>query len=156
MAATAAQLVDHVIPDAALARQWALSLLSRVPFVCAHDPAALAAVSRFLVRAVSGCDERAAARFGKLNPRAGATALVQRFDSALRLNVHFHAIWLDGVYSQELGVCATGEQTAMHAPFTPCQPAKSSLKPPIRLRFGEPTRCESHAPGRFASRDADS
>ncbi|MGK0352127.1 MAG: hypothetical protein ACJAYX_002810, partial [Planctomycetota bacterium] len=27
----------------------------------------------------------------------------------------------------------------MHAPFTPCRPAKSSPKPPIRLRFGEPT-----------------
>ena len=30
-------------------------------------------------------------------------AFVQRFDSGLRLNVHFHVIWLDGVYSHEPG-----------------------------------------------------
>ena len=103
MAATAAHLVDHVIPDAAPVRQWVLSLPYRVRFVCAHDPAALAAVRRILVRAVSGYYERAAARLGKPRPRAGAVAFVQRFDSGLRLNVHFHVIWLDGVYSHEPG-----------------------------------------------------
>jgi hypothetical protein len=80
-----------------------LSLPYRVRFVCAHDPAALAAVRRILVRAVSGYYERAAARLGKPRPRAGAVAFVQRFDSGLRLNVHFHVIWLDGVYSHEPG-----------------------------------------------------
>ncbi|MGK0263246.1 MAG: hypothetical protein ACI8UD_001896 [Planctomycetota bacterium] len=48
MAATAAHLVDHVIPDAALVRQGVLSLPDRVRFVCAHDPAALVAVRRAL------------------------------------------------------------------------------------------------------------
>ncbi|MFT4844387.1 MAG: hypothetical protein ACI90M_004873, partial [Candidatus Azotimanducaceae bacterium] len=42
------------------------------------DPAALAAVRRILVRAVSGYYERAAARLGKPRPRAGAVAFVQR------------------------------------------------------------------------------
>jgi hypothetical protein len=55
------------------------------------------------VRAIAGYYERAAARLGKPRPRAGAVAFVQRFDSALRLNVHFHVLWLDGVYSHELG-----------------------------------------------------
>ncbi|MFN6193179.1 MAG: transposase [Planctomycetota bacterium] len=36
-------------------------------------------------------------------PRAGAVAFVQRFDSGLRLNVHFHVLWLDGVYGWEPG-----------------------------------------------------
>ncbi len=35
--------------------------------------------------------------------RGGAVAFVQRFDSALRLNVHFHVLWLDGVYGWEPG-----------------------------------------------------
>jgi Putative transposase len=30
----------------------------------------------------------------------GAVTVVQRFDSALRLNVHFHTLLLDGVYVQ--------------------------------------------------------
>ena len=28
---------------------------------------------------------------------------MQRFDSGLRLNVHFHVLWLDGVYGWEPG-----------------------------------------------------
>ena len=116
MAATAAHLVDHVIPDAAPVRQWVLSLPYRVRFVCAHDPAAFAAVRRILVRAVSGYYERAAARLGKPRPRAGAVAFVQRFDSGLRLNVHFHVIWLDGVYSHEPG--RGGVEWCRHAQVT--------------------------------------
>ncbi len=30
--------------------------------------------------------------------RSGAVNFIQRFDSALRLNVHFHALVLDGVF----------------------------------------------------------
>jgi len=106
MVDTAAYLVDHVIPAVAPVRQWVLSLPYRVRFVCAHDSAALAAVRRILVRAVSGYYERAAARLGKPRPRAGAVAFVQRFDSGLRLNVHFHVLWLDGAYSHEPGRAA--------------------------------------------------
>lgn len=116
MAATAAHLVDYVIPDAAPVRQWVLSLPYRVRFVCAYDPAALAAVRRILVRAVSGHYERAAVRLGKPRPRAGAVAFVQRFDSGLRLNVHFHVLWLDGVYSHEPG--RAGAEWCEHAQIT--------------------------------------
>jgi hypothetical protein len=47
--------------------------------------------------------ERTAARAGVPRPRAGAVAFVQRFDSGLRLNLHFHVLWLDGVYGWEPG-----------------------------------------------------
>ncbi len=30
-------------------------------------------------------------------------AFVQRFDSGMRLNVHFHVLWLDGAYGHEVG-----------------------------------------------------
>jgi hypothetical protein len=103
MVDTAALLVDQVIPDVAPVRQWVLSLPYRVRLLCAHDPAALSAVRRILVRAVSGYYERTAKRLSKPLPRTGAVAFVQRFDSALRLNVHLHVLWLDGVYSHEPG-----------------------------------------------------
>jgi hypothetical protein len=38
-----------------------------------------------------------------MSTRAGAVSFVQRFDSGLRLNVHFHVLWLDGVYGWEPG-----------------------------------------------------
>ena len=102
MVDTAAWLVDHVIPEVPV-RQWVLSLPYRVRALCAYDPKVCSAVRRILVRAVSGYYERAAAKKGKPRPRAGAVAFEQRFDSALRLNVHFHVGWLDGVYSWEPG-----------------------------------------------------
>ncbi|MCR9248685.1 MAG: transposase [bacterium] len=63
-------------------RQWVLSLPYRVGLLCAYDPDACALVREMLVRAV---------------------AFVQRFDSGLRLNVHVHVLWLDGVYCWEPG-----------------------------------------------------
>ncbi len=141
MAATAAHLVDHVIPDAVPVRQWVLSLPYRVRFVCAHDPAALSAVRRILVRAVSGYYERAAARLGKPRPRAGAVAFVQRFDSGLRLNVHFHVIWLDRVYSHEPG--RGGVEWCGHAQVTDADVAMLVRRVRDRVRL---PRC-----GRWAS-----
>jgi len=116
MVDTAAFLVDEVIPDEAPVRQWVLSLPYRVRFLCAHDPAALAAVRRIVVRAVSGYYERTAKRLGKPLPRAGAVAFVQRFDSGLRLNVHFHVLLLDGVYSHDPG--RGGVEWCEHAQVT--------------------------------------
>jgi hypothetical protein len=42
---------------------------------------------------------------------AGAITVVQRFDSALRLNVHFHTLALDGVYVRE----RAGAQASLRA-----------------------------------------
>jgi hypothetical protein len=43
-------------------------------------------------------------------------AFVQRFDSALRVNLHYHVLWTDGVFAHELGAgrvefCEHGEVT---------------------------------------------
>ncbi len=35
--------------------------------------------------------------------QCGAVTLIQRFGSALNLNVHFHMLWLDGVYEETTG-----------------------------------------------------
>jgi hypothetical protein len=102
MVDTAAWLVDAVIPEVSV-RQWVLSLPYRVRALCAYDPAACVLVRSVLVRAVAGFYERTARRTGVPRARGGAVAFVQRFDSALRLNVHFHVLWLDGVYGWEPG-----------------------------------------------------
>lgn len=38
------------------------------------------------------------AGFSRKTAQAGAVTLIQRFGSALNLNVHFHMLFLDGVY----------------------------------------------------------
>jgi len=101
MVDTAAWLVDHVIPEVPV-RQWVLSLPYRVRLLCAYDPDVCARVRRILVRAVSGYYESGARRLGLPRPLAGAVAFSQRFDSALRINLHFHVLWLDGVYWHDL------------------------------------------------------
>jgi len=101
MVDTAAWLVDHVIP-AVPVRQWVLSLPYRVRVLCAYDPDVCAGVRRILVRAVSGYYESRARLLGLPRARAGAVAFAQRFDSGLRVNLHFHVLWLDGVYVHDL------------------------------------------------------
>ncbi|MBX3465257.1 MAG: transposase, partial [Planctomycetes bacterium] len=115
MVDTAAWLVDRVIPEVPV-RQWVLSLPCRVRVLCAYDPVVCGGVRRILLRAVSGFYEGRARRQGLPRPRAGAVAFVQRFDSGLRVNLHFHVLWLDGVYASERGTgragfCAHGEVT---------------------------------------------
>jgi len=115
MVDTAAWLVDRVLPAVPF-RQWVLSLPYRVRLLCAYDPDVCASVRRILVRAVSGYYESRARRHGKSRPRAGAVAWAQRFDSAVRLNLHFHVLWADGVFAHELTAgepefCEHGEVT---------------------------------------------
>ena len=33
--------------------------------------------------------------------QTGAVTLIQRFGSALNLNIHFHMLYLDGVYTED-------------------------------------------------------
>jgi len=114
MVDTAAWLVDHVIPEVPV-RQWVLSLPYRVRLLCAYDPDVCARVRRILVRAVSGYYESRARRASLPRPLAGAVAFSQRFDSALRVNLHFHVLWLDGVYAHE-----PGRGPAAHRKFNQC------------------------------------
>ena len=42
------------------------------------------------------------AGYSKKTDRTGAVTLIQRFGSALNLNIHFHMLFLDGVYVDRL------------------------------------------------------
>ena len=101
MAERAAHLVDHVFPEVAV-RQWVLSLPPRIRYVLAWDHALCRAVVGVFMRAVRGVlRRRARERQGVANGRGGAVAIIQRFGAALNLNVHVHALVLDGVYGED-------------------------------------------------------
>jgi Putative transposase/Transposase zinc-binding domain len=102
MADLAAHLVDTVFPEVPV-RQWVLSLPHPIRYLCAYDPECCAAVRRVLARAVSGFYQSRARRLGLPRPQPGAVVFEQRFDSGLRLNLHFHGLWMDGVFARVPG-----------------------------------------------------
>lgn len=100
MVERAAHLVDHVFPNVPV-RQWVLSFPSRIRYLVAWDHALCRAVVRVCVRAILGFQRRQAARAGVRDRRGGAVAIVQRFGAALNLNVHVHALVMDGVFAED-------------------------------------------------------
>jgi hypothetical protein len=69
-------------------------------FLPATRPAVLCEVLGVVYRTISG-HLLARARVRRAAGRSGAVALIQRFGSALNLDVHFHMIFVDGVYVTE-------------------------------------------------------
>jgi hypothetical protein len=102
MAERAAHLVDHVLPDVPV-RQWVLSLPHRMRYLLAWDHELRRAVSGVAIRAVLGFLRRRACRDGVADGRSGAVVVVQRFGGALNLNIHLHALVLDGVFTHDGG-----------------------------------------------------
>ncbi len=98
MADTAAWLVDRVLPRVPV-RQWVLTLPHRIRYPCAYEPELCRGVRRIFVRAVLSHLRQGARKHGIQDGRSGSVVFVQRFDSALRLNLHFHALFLDGVFA---------------------------------------------------------
>jgi ribosomal protein S27E len=96
MAETAALLADEVLPERPL-RQWVLSLPFALRYLLARDPDSLTLVLRTVYRAISGWLLQNAG-LTRATGHTGAVTLIQRFGSALNLNIHFHMIVLDGVF----------------------------------------------------------
>ena len=100
MAERSAHLVDHVLPDLPV-RQWVLSLPHRLRYLLAWDHELCRAVTGVALRTVLGFLRRRARRHGIADGRSGAVVIVQRFGGTLNLNVHLHALVLDGVFTRE-------------------------------------------------------
>jgi len=96
MVDSAALLADEVLPERPI-RQWVLSLPFALRFLLATDPAALTRVLGIVYRAISAHLLKKA-RLTRRSGATGAVTLIQRFGSALNLNVHFHLLVLDGAY----------------------------------------------------------
>ncbi len=100
MAERAAHLVDHVVPDVPV-RQWVLSLPHRLRYRLAWDHGLCRRVTTVFLSAVFRLLRDHARAVGLEQPRGGAVALIQRFGGALNLNVHIHALLLDGVFAPD-------------------------------------------------------
>ena len=102
MVETSAHLVDHVFPRVPV-RQWVLSFPYPLRFLFASRPAALSRCLAVVLRAVETDLIQRADLTRASGARTGAVTVVQRFGSALNLNVHLHMLVLDGVYTVEGG-----------------------------------------------------
>ena len=96
MAESAALLVDEVLPEKPM-RQWVLSFPYPLRFLFASRPEIMGRVLGIVYRAISTHLIKKAG-YSKQTAHTGAVTLIQRFGSALNLNIHFHMLFLDGVY----------------------------------------------------------
>ena len=97
MCERAAHLVDRVIPPVPV-RQWVLTFPPRLRYALAWDHDLCRAVVGVYLRTVVGFLRHAARQAGAGEGRGGAVAILQRFGGAVNLNVHVHALVLDGVF----------------------------------------------------------
>lgn len=100
MAERAAHLVDHVFPPVPV-RQWVLTLPHRLRYTLAWNHDLCRAVVGVYVRTVLGYLRHVARYADVTDGRGGAVAIIQRFGGAINLNVHVHALVLDGVFAKE-------------------------------------------------------
>jgi len=96
MVESAALLVDEVLPPRPI-RQWVLTVPFPLRFLFAAYPELMNRVFGIVTRAIFTHLAHQAGLF-KREAHAGAVTLIQRFGSALNLNIHFHMLFLDGVY----------------------------------------------------------
>ncbi len=78
-------------------RQWVLSFPYQLRFLFASRPAIMGRVLGIVYRVIAThLIKKAGQTYA--TARTGAVTLIQRFGSALNLNIHFHMLFLDGVY----------------------------------------------------------
>jgi len=112
MADSAALLVDEVLPHQSMrqlspgmacsrAMQEQLPRVLSVPFplrfLFASKPAVMSKVLGIIYRTIATHLAHKAG-FTVTTAKSGAVTLIQRFGGALNLNIHFHMLFLDGVY----------------------------------------------------------
>jgi hypothetical protein len=96
MVECAALLVDEVFPEQPV-RQWVLSFPYPLRFLFASRPAVMGKVLGIVYRYIATHLIKKAGCTRKVG-HTGAVTLIQRFGSALNANIHFHMLFLDGVY----------------------------------------------------------
>jgi len=100
MAESAALLVDEIFPHQPVP-QWVLSFPFLLRFLFASRPVVTGQVLGIVNRVIATHLVKKAG-YSKKTARTGAVTLIQRFGSALNLNIHFHMLFLDGVYVDRL------------------------------------------------------
>lgn len=96
MIENAALLLDAVLPYEPM-RQWVLSVPFPLRFLFSSHLHVMGKVLRIVCRTISTYLIKKSG-FHKKMARTGEITLIQRFGSALNLNIHFHMLFLDGVH----------------------------------------------------------
>jgi hypothetical protein len=124
-------LVDEVLPRQPM-RQWVLSVPYQLRFLFARDPQVLGRVLGIVYRAI---EMHLIHRAGLTRTKAqtGAVTLIQRFGSALNLNIHFHMLFLDGVYALD---SETGDAVIFRRVRAPGRTELDALLEKISRRVG--------------------
>ncbi len=96
MSETAIHLVDQVLPVKPI-RQWVMSFPIQLRLLLAIRPKIMGQALHITHDAISKylCKK---ARFKKSQAKTGAVTLIQRFGGSINLNIHFHQLYIDGVY----------------------------------------------------------
>ena len=104
MSETAVRLVESVIPEIPT-RQWVLSLPAPLRFLVAYDAKSLNVVVKIFIQTIfSHLKHKANRPKSKLIP--GAVTYIQRFGSALNLNLPLHSQFSDGVFEKLPAACS--------------------------------------------------
>ena len=98
MIETSAHLADRVFPEVPV-RLWVLSFPQALRMLFASNPDALSRCLAVIVRAIQSDLTHRVGLAASCGARTGVVTLIQRFGSALNLNVHLHMLILDGVYA---------------------------------------------------------
>ena len=100
MTERAAHLVDAVLPWVPV-RQWVLTMPYRLRYQLAWNHGLSRAVLRVYTRALRDVYRRDARTRGIAGGQTGMVTAVQRAGGALNVNVHFHTLVLDGVFTDD-------------------------------------------------------
>jgi hypothetical protein len=128
MAAHAAQLVEAVLPRVPV-RQWVLTLPYRLRYRLAWDHGVTRAVLGVYARVLQDFYSRRAPRPGLGKGRTGMLTVIQRFGSGVNLNLHFHTLVLDGVFTER-----TPGRLEFHAATPPSDDDVAQVLATIRHR----------------------
>jgi hypothetical protein len=120
--------VDAVLPWVPI-RQWVLSLPYWLRFALAWDHGLCRAVLAVFAGTLLGFQRRRARGLGIHDGRSGSLPVTQRFGSALNLNVHFHTLVLDGVFTN-----AAPDSVRFHPTPPPTDAEVARLLTAIRSR----------------------
>ena len=129
MVDSAALLVDGVLPWAPL-RQWVVSFPFPLRFLFAGYPHLMSKALGIVYRTIATWLIHQAG-FTHSTACTGAVTFIQRFGSALNLNIHFHILFLDGVYHTRMD----REQPGFRRVKAPCKPELETLLHQISTRL---------------------
>lgn len=93
----AAHLVDTVLPEVSY-RQWVLSFPFKLRFLMARSQELTNKALKIYTQSIQLFQSRRAKRGGLGHCETGVITFIQRFGSALNLNIHFHSLIPDGVF----------------------------------------------------------